>query len=300
MNLVSKFIISALVLIDILIAVWIFLRYSLINLPVLNPAGIVAIQEKNLMLEAGFLMLLVVIPVFALTIYIAFKYRDTNTSARFEPEWDHDKKLEFLWWAIPCAIIFVLSILAWQSSHALDPYKPLQSSKKPLIIDVIALDWKWLFIYPAQNIASVNLVEFPVNTPLDFYITSDSVMNSFWLPSLGGQIYAMPGMSTQLHLMADKIGDFSGMSANISGKGFSQMTFIAKAVANKNYLNWLNNARSKPHPLDDKSYSLLSKPTVNNPIELYFPVKQNLYNNVVMKYMLPKNSKSVILTHSSQ
>ena len=211
MGIRSKLVIFILILVDIIILSWILLHNN--NIAVLNPAGIIAEKEKNLIVIVTLLMFIVVIPVFALTIFIAYTYRESNTKATYSPDWDHNRILELLWWGIPCAIIFVLSIFAWQSSHDLDPYKPLNSNTSPITIDVIALDWKWLFIYPQQHIATVNLIEIPLNTPINFIITSDTVMNSFWIPNLGGQIYAMPGMSTQLHLMSDKTGSFYGSPA---------------------------------------------------------------------------------------
>lgn len=195
---------------------------------VLQPAGPIAHKERSLMLTATLLGLAVIIPVYILTVLITLKYRVENKHAKkYQPTWDHSRVLETVWWAIPIAIIAVLSVIAWQSSYALDPFKPLASKAKPLNIQVVALDWKWLFIYPGQQVASVNELQLPVGRPVSLQITSDSVMNSFWLPRLSGQIYAMPGMSTELHLMADSGGTYDGASANISGSGFAGMAFTA-------------------------------------------------------------------------
>lgn len=257
------------------------------NIPILNPAGIVALKERNLIIISTLIMLIVVIPVFALTIFISFKYGENNTKTAYTPDWDHNSTLEILWWTIPCAIILTLSIIAWQSSHSLSPYKPLISNTKPITVQVVAMNWKWLFIYPKQNIASVNLIEFPKNTPIAFQLTSDTVMNSFWIPSLGGQIYAMPGMSTQLHLEASRIGKFYGSPANINGQGFARMTFAAKAVSQTDFTNWIKSVKQSPNHLNFIEYNKLAKPSENNPVSYYSSVDQNLYNRIIETFMIP-------------
>ena len=182
------------------------------------------------MIFAALLSLVVVIPVFAMTIYIVWRYRESNQKAKYSPDWDHNSKVETIWWLIPTLLIVVLSVVTWNSSHSLDPFKPIKSSVKPLRVQVIALQWKWLFIYPEQGVASTNILELPVDRPINFEVTADAPMNSFWIPQLGGQIYAMAGMSTQLHLMASEAGTYAGASANLSGKGFAKMKFDTKAV----------------------------------------------------------------------
>jgi len=257
------------------------------TIAVLQPKGPVARQELNLMILAVSLMLIVVLPVFALTIGIAWRYRATNTKAAYTPDWDRKRSLEILWWAIPGAIISVLAVVTWVSSHALDPYKPLSSTTPQMTIQVVAMDWKWLFIYPNSDIATVNFVEFPRNTPVDFNITSDAPMNSFWLPQLGGQIYAMPGMSTQLHLLAYGDGSYNGMSANISGVGFSGMTFVAKSVSNADFTSWVNSVQMKNHPLNASGYAQLAVPSSYNARAYYSSVESGLYDGIIMKYMVP-------------
>ena len=190
------------------------------SLPVLDPKGPVGAAELRVMIITVLLCAIVVVPVFILLFYFAWKYRAGNTATHVDhsPDWDHDNWVaETIWWLVPAAIIAFLAVLAWQSSYALDPYKPLASAAPPLTVQVVALDWKWLFIYPEQGIASVNLVEFPADVPVRFELTADAPMNSFWVPSLGGQIMVMPGMQTQLNLMASRVGDYQGASANISG-----------------------------------------------------------------------------------
>ena len=233
--------------------------------------------------------MVVIIPVFVMAIVIAWRYREGNTKAKkkYAPNWDQNKLAEFTWWGIPIIIIVILSVVTWVSTHALDPYKPLKSQAKTIKIQVVSLDWKWLFIYPKQNIASVNFVQFPKNTPVDFEITSDSVMNSFWIPALGGQIYSMPGMSTHLHLMANKSGNYSGSSANISGSGFAGMKFTAKASSKASFNSWVKNIQNTLNPLNESEYNKLTKPSKNNPPAYYSSVSNGLYDMIVMKYMMP-------------
>lgn len=209
------------------------------------------------MYAALLLSTLVVIPVYVMTILIAVRYRATNHKARYTPDWDNNNRLELVWWGIPMVIIGVLSVITWTSSHSLDPYRPIASSHKAIEVQVVALDWKWLFIYPGSRIATVNQVVMPQGVPVDFNLTSDTVMNSFWIPQLGGQIYAMPGMSTQLYLEADKLGSFSGSPANISGAGFSRMMFTAKSVTPQQFTQFILTAQRQRNPLTTASYAQL-------------------------------------------
>jgi cytochrome o ubiquinol oxidase subunit 2 len=195
------------------------------NIAVLDPAGIIGSKQKELILFTTLLGVFVVIPVLVLLFGVAWKYREGNTNARYTPNVGGNRKLEILWWGIPAIIILVLSIVTWKSSHELDPYKELSGTKEHMMVQVISLQWKWLFIYPDLGIASINYLPFPDQTPMHFQITSDAPMNSFWIPNLGGQVYAMSGMSTELHLQADNPGIYRGSSANISGAGFAHMNF---------------------------------------------------------------------------
>jgi cytochrome o ubiquinol oxidase subunit 2 len=192
-----------------------------------------------------------------------------------------------VWWALPSLLILVLSIVTWNSSHALDPYKRLDSVKKPLQVQVVSLNWKWLFIYPEQNIASVNEMYVPVDTPVDIRLTSDATMNSFWIPQLAGQIYTMPGMVTQLHLMADREGAFRGQSANISGEGFAGMNFYAYAAKQPTFDKWVASVRSSHGSLDEKTYTKLVQPTQNVPVTHYASVDGAMFDAVMNKYMSP-------------
>lgn len=254
---------------------------------VLNPQGTIGLKERDLMYIAISLMLIVVIPVLILLFAICIRYRASNKEAKYTPDWDHDILAECIWWGFPFLIIIFLSILTWKSSFELDPYRPLQSSVKPLRIQVVALQWKWLFIYPEQQVASVNFFQFPEKTPLSFEITADAPMNSFWIPELGGQIYAMPGMNTRLHLIADDVGNFRGSSANLSGEGFARMVFFAKSSSHADFDEWLESVRESSDFLTKETYKILAQPSMFNP-EVVFSLKDvNLFNQILMKYMMP-------------
>lgn len=258
------------------------------NFAVLNPRGVVAERQRQLIVFTTLLGLVVIVPVFILTFTIAWRYREGNTKARYTPDWDRNLLFESLWWGIPTIIIAVLSVVIWQSSHELDPYKQLASANKPLTIQVVALQWKWLFIYPEQHIATVNYVQFPKNTPVTFQLTSDAPMNSFWIPQLGGQMYAMSGMSTKLNLMANAAGSFRGSSANISGRGFAGMNFIAKSSTDTEFKLWVNQVKQSQNQLTMASYNRLSKPSVGGS-NVYAYGDTGLYDSVLLKYMSPGN-----------
>ncbi len=260
------------------------------NFQVLNPMGWVARQERDLIVTAFVLMLIVVVPVIYLTFHIAWKYRASNQAAKYEPEWDQDLVAEAVWWGLPCLIVAVLSVILWKSSHQLDPFKPLDSDVKPVRIQVVALQWKWLFIYPEEGIATVNYVQFPEQTPVNFEITADAPMNSFWIPQLGGQIYAMPAMRTKLHLIASQVGRYRGCSSNLSGKGFAGMTFAAVSSTQEDYESWVEQVRGN-EPLDSTSYERLAEPSEYNPVALYELGQDDLFDAIVMKYMMPMDGK---------
>lgn len=252
---------------------------------ILDPQGIIAHKQLNLILFALGLSLVVLIPVYVMTIGFAWKYRESNKHAKYSPDWDHSLLAEATWWAVPTALILILSIVTWNSSHDLDPFKPIPSKTKTMTIQVIALQWKWLFIYPEQNIATVNYVQFPEKTPVKFEITADAPMNAFWIPQLGGQIYAMSGMSTHLNLEASHTGTYRGSSANISGTGFSGMTFQAKSSKSAEFKKWVNGVKQSPNYLSAEAYNQLAQPSQNNRVKYYSAKEKDLYNNVLAKYM---------------
>ena len=259
----------------------------------LDPVGQVGIDEKNLIITATLLMLLVVVPVILMTIIFAWKYRASNKNATYAPKWSHSTKIEVVIWTVPILIIIALGVITYKSTHALDPYRPIQSDVKPVTIEVVAMDWKWLFIYPDQGIATVNKIVFPANTPVNFRITSDTVMNSFFIPGLGGQIYAMAGMTTKLHLIANKNAELDGISANYSGAGFTGMKFKAIATSQAEFDAWVSEVKASPKQLDTAEYEALTKPSQNNPVELYSSVKPNLFQTIIDKYEGMKPGKPV-------
>lgn len=284
-----KFIFILLLSITIFLAI--FLYPYAVTSAVLDPKGIIALKEQDLMFIATLLMLIVVIPVLIMTFAICWRYRAGNKEAEYDPNWNHDTLAEIIWWGFPCLIIFILSVVTWRSSHELDPYKPFRSSVEPIKIQVVALQWKWLFIYPDQHIASLNFFQFPENTPLNFEITADAPMNSFWIPQLGGQIYAMPGMTTKLHLLAFEPGDFRGSSANLSGTGFASMNFIAKSSSEEEFNQWVKSASQSGNLLSADEYQRLLKPSEYDPIALYSLKAEGLFDQIVMKYLMPSPEK---------
>lgn len=288
----------ALSIISIVLTVW---YLSSQNIALLNPKGSIADQQTNLLIFASALSLIVVIPVFTLAIYISWKYRASNKSAKYSPEKDGNRLLETTWWLIPSILIVILSVVTWKTSHQLDPFKPLEAENtKPLKVQVVALEWKWLFIYPEQNIATVNYVQFPEKTPVNFEITADAPMNSFWIPQLGGQIYAMSGMTTKLHLIADQPGEYDGRSANLSGEGFSGMKFKAKSSSQSDFDSWINEVKQKPDKLTAAEYVKLAKPSSNTPPLFYSSCEKGLYGSIINKYMSHNQPETSKHQHSEQ
>jgi cytochrome o ubiquinol oxidase subunit 2 len=267
------------------------------NVEVLNPKGVIALAEKNLLITALCLMLIVVIPVFVMLGAFLWRYRAGNAKAKYTPDWHSNVALEIVWWAIPTIIIVILALLTWKSTHDLDPYKPLVSNVKPITIQVVALDWKWLFIYPDEHIATVNFLEIPKDTPIDFQITADAPMNAFWIPQLGGQVYAMPGMTAQLHLLANEPGDYKGLSSNFSGDGFVGMKFVTHVATGDEYATWVQMVKASPQTLTREEYDELAKRSKNNPVAYYAQVEENLYNEVIMKFMAPMNTMDGMESH---
>ena len=261
------------------------------NMVLFNPKGQVGVDEKHLIITATLLMLIVVVPVMLMTLGFAWKYRASNKDADYKPDWAHSRSIEIVIWLVPCVIIAFLGWLAWTSTHRLDPYRPLQSSVKPITIQAVSLNWKWLFIYPEQGIATVNQIAFPVNTPVNFQITSDSVMNSFFIPQLGSQIYSMAGMTTQLHLIANQKGIYDGMSANYSGAGFSGMNFKAIATSRKGFLQWVAKVRASSNTLSIADYPALAKPSKYDAPRYFSAVDPGLFHHILGKYgpMMPAN-----------
>jgi cytochrome o ubiquinol oxidase subunit 2 len=253
----------------------------------LDPKGPIGEAEKSIILTATGLMLVVVIPVIVLVLVVAWRYRASNTKAEYQPEWSHSNKIEAVMWSVPIVIVSILGVIAWRTSHQLDPYRPIASRFKPIHIDAIAMDWKWLFIYPDQHVASVNEVAMPVGVPVVFHITSATVMNSFFIPRLGSQIYAMANMQTTDNLVASAPGTYRGISANFSGDGFSGMTFKAVAMSKADFKQWLANAAAAKQSLDGNAYRALEKPSENVPVAFYSNATPGLFQQIVQGKFAP-------------
>lgn len=254
---------------------------------VLTPAGDVAAQQRDLLVISTGLMLLIIIPVIALTLLFAWRYRHSNTAARHEPDWDHSTQLELIIWAAPLLIIICLGAITWVGTHLLDPYrqierlasgKPVAAGVEPLRVEVVALDWKWLFFYPQYGIATVNELAAPLDRPINFRITSSSVMNSFYIPALAGQVYAMPGMETKLSAVINTPGDYAGFSANYSGAGFSGMHFRFYGQGADDFGRWVAKVREKGGRLHRDGYLNLERPTEREPVRYYSWVAPGLYH----------------------
>jgi cytochrome o ubiquinol oxidase subunit 2 len=261
------------------------------NTVLMSPSGDVALQQRNLILISVVLMLLILIPVIFMTLFFAWKYRANNKDVTdYDPEWHHSTVLELLIWSIPLMIIIALGAITWVSTHKLDPYRPLDRISaekalvpgvKPLVVEVVALDWKWLFIYPEQGIATVNELAAPVDRPIEFKITADTVMNSFFIPALAGQIYAMPGMETKLFAVINHPGVFEGFSANYSGAGFSGMRFTFHGVSDGEFDTWVAKAKASGDALSREQYLKLEEPSERVPVQRYSSVAGGLYQAIL-------------------
>lgn len=276
------------------------LRYALLvtvatllagcNAVVLQPFGDVAMQQRNLVVASTVLMLLIIVPVILLTFVFAWRYRHTNTEATYDPDWHHSTGLELIIWSAPLLIIIALGALTWIGTHTLDPYRPLDridasrpvtADMQPLKVQVVALDWKWLFIYPDYGIATVNEMAAPVDVPISFQITASTVMNSFFIPALAGQIYAMPGMETRLHAVINHAGDYEGFSANYSGAGFSGMRFRFKGMSGDEFDRWVARVKAGGSALQRDAYMQLEKPSEREPVRYYATATAGLYDKIL-------------------
>jgi len=248
---------------------------------VVDPKGPIGAANLTILVDSLVIMLAIVVPTIAATIGFAWWFRATNRKARHLPDWEFSGSIELVVWAVPLLTILLLGGVAWIGSHALDPYRPIEGQGEPLEVQVVSLDWKWLFIYPAQGVASVNELAVPAGRPLHFTLTSSSVMNAFFVPQLGSMIYTMNGMATQLWLQADAPGVFGGMSAHYSGKGFSDMHFEVKALTAEQFEAWVANARGNTARLDGAAYTNLAKQSLRHPITNYGGVDAGLFDRIV-------------------
>ncbi|HEY4065738.1 MAG TPA: ubiquinol oxidase subunit II [Burkholderiaceae bacterium] len=263
---------------------------------VMKPAGDVAAQQGHLIVVSTVLMLLIIVPVIALTLLFAWRYRQSNKEATYTPDWDHSTALELVIWSAPLLIIIALGAVTWISTHTLDPYRALRRidadrtvtpGTAPLVVEVVALDWKWLFIYPELGIASVNELAAPVDVPIQFKITASSVMNSFYIPALAGQIYAMPSMETQLHAVINQPGEFEGFSANYSGAGFSDMRFKFHGLSEADFQKWVQAVKANGTMLNRDAYLQLEKPSQRDPVRHYAGFDADLYDRIVNRCVAP-------------
>ncbi len=260
-------------------ALAIFLALQSEKALLIHPKGIMARSELHLLATQFLLMLIVIVPTFVCLFLTVWGKKRTEPRRIKQP----------ILWLIPSSIIAIMGVVTWKAAHKLDPYQPLTSDIKPLTIQVVALDWKWLFIYPELDIATVNFLQFPAATPIHFHLAADgSPMNSFWIPELSGQIYSMTGMSTSLHLMADGPGHYTGRAAEINGTGYADMTFAVTSSSLADFATWVNTVKQSPNSLTEVTYNELIQPTIGHPVTFYSSVKSNLYHDIMMKYMEPE------------
>jgi cytochrome o ubiquinol oxidase subunit 2 len=266
------------------------------DLVVMSPSGDIAAQQRDLIVISVFLMLLIIVPVIFLTLFFAWHYRQSNTSATYDPEWHHSTGLEVIIWSAPLAIIIALGAVTWVSTHKLDPYRPLDrldaarpvtKDMKPINVEVVALDWKWLFFYPDYGIATVNEMAAPVDVPINFKLTASSVMNSFYVPALAGMIYTMPGMQTKLHAVINKPGEYEGLSSNYSGDGFSHMRFKFHGLDQAGFEAWVARVKQNGTALNRDAYLKLEKPSAKEPVRYYASVENGLYDAVLNMCVRP-------------
>ena len=254
---------------------------------VLDPKGPVGLAERDLLFAATGLMLIVVIPVFVMAFWFAWHFRASNVNARYAPHWNYSGPIDAVVWLVPALIVVAIGYLVWNSTHRLDPYRPIAATTPPLQVDVVAEDWRWLFLYPEQNIAVVNELVFPSGRPLSLRLTSDTVMNSFYIPGLGGQIFAMAGMQTRLHLLADGPATFVGRNMQYSGRGFPDQSFAVHAVGDADFRSWIAQAKQAPGRLDAAGYAVLAKPTAKSPVIVYSAYEPGLFERIIDRYMGP-------------
>lgn len=257
---------------------------------VMKPHGDIAVQQADLIVTSTLLMLLIIVPVIALTLFFAWKYRQSNTEATYTPDWDHSTRLELVIWGAPLLIIIALGAITWISTHKLDPYRPLDriaegrpvpAGMKPLVVNVVAMDWKWLFLYPEQGIATVNELAVPVDRPVEFRMTASTVMNTFYVPAMAGMVYAMPGMQTKLNAVMNRVGDYEGLSANYSGEGFSGMRFRTLSLGDADFAAWVEAGRKGGEALTRARYLELEKPSHKDPVRRYASVDDGLYEAIL-------------------
>lgn len=253
----------------------------------LNPKGVIAYQERKLFFDTLALMLIVVLPVIIMSFAFTYHYQSSHRTRDYKPNWSHSYFLETLWWGIPCVITVILAIITWKKTYELDPFASIAGNNDaPMVIQVIALPWKWLFIYPEQNIATLNYLQIPVGKQVEYWITTDNVpMSAFFIPQLGSQIYTMAGMRSRLHLVANEIGTYDGLNTQYNGGGFSDMHFTVHVVTPEDMQLWFAEVKKSTSQLTDVSYKELLNPSMGNAPQFYSGVMPELFNNVIATYM---------------
>lgn len=271
----------------ILVTIGIVWVLSSENALIIHPKGIVAEQELELMIINILLMLLIILPTYFLLFFVWWKCC-IKKEIKYDPDYSYGFKGQLILWLLPSLVVAVMAFILLNAAHGLDPYKSLEGTNKPLPIQVVALNWKWLFIYPEQGVATLNFLQIPEKTPIHFQLTADKApMNSFWIPELAGQIYAMTGMITQLHLMANHAGNFAGRQVEINGEGYSDMTFDVKATSQKAFEEWVTEVKKSPLQLTEKDYKDLTSPKVNKSVLYFSEIEKGLFHQIVHKYMYP-------------
>ena len=277
----------------------------------LNPSGDIARQQSDLLITSTWLMLLIVVPVIAMSLWFAWHYRESNAKATYTPDWDHSTLIELYVWAAPLLIIIALGAITWVTTHTLDPFRPLDrvapdkavagAEAEPLRIQAIALEWKWLFIYPDYDIAVINELAAPVDRPIRFQTTSPEMMNSLFIPTLAGMVYAMPGMQTVLHAVINEPGDYYGISGNYSGAGYSDMKFRFYGLSGTDFDAWVARAKAAPDSLDTATYQALTEKSTKNTVQWFSAVEGDLYYRILNLCVEPgKMCMDDMMAHSTE
>jgi cytochrome o ubiquinol oxidase subunit II len=254
---------------------------------ILDPQGPIGAAEKTILIDSLAIMLAIVLPIIVTIFAFAFWFRASNTRAFYWPDWEYSGRIEFVVWSVPALTIILLGGVAWIGAHQLDPVKPIEGSSKPLTIQAVSLDWKWLFIYPDQQVATINTLTVPFGVPLQFQLTSAAVMNAFFIPQFGSMIYTMNGMVTRLNLRADAAGTFQGLSTQFSGDGFSDMHFDVRVVPSEEFSKWARDASNAGRSLDEHSYQEIAKPSTKNEPEIYRLADPDLFRSIATQNIPP-------------
>jgi cytochrome o ubiquinol oxidase subunit 2 len=254
---------------------------------ILDPQGPIGAAEKTILIDSLAIMLAIVVPTILATFAFAYWFRASNSKAFYWPDWEYSGRIELVVWAIPALTVILLGGVAWIGAHQLDPPKPIAGSSSPLTIQVVSLDWKWLFIYPDQKVATINSLTVPAGVPLQFQLTSASVMNAFFIPQFGSMIYTMNGMTTRLNLQADRPGTFQGLSAQFSGDGFADMHFDVHVVPSEQFTKWAQDASNAGKPLDEQSYQQIARPSMKNEPAIYRLADPDLFRSIATQKIPP-------------